>query len=122
QDRSGADVQQFQSIMARFGLPDARVDIVGGQNCPTGCVQIRAKSLTELGLTPTVSPTASATPTAGASATPTAGASATPSTSPSAIASPTPTASGSQLPGTLRGDQLRAALAGAARISPNEIN
>src|SRR5438552_2324114 len=59
QDRSGADVQQFQSIMARFGLPDARVDIVGGQNCPTGCVQIRAKSLTELGLTPSSSPPAS---------------------------------------------------------------
>src|SRR5207248_10311688 len=64
-----------------------------------------------------------ATPAAGASAAPAAGASATPTTSPSAAASPTPTASaGSQLPGTLKGDQLRAALARAARISPNQIN
>jgi preprotein translocase subunit SecF len=114
QDKSGASVQEFQGIMARFGLPDARVEIVGGQNCPTGCIQIRAKSLTELGLTPTVSPSASATPTTGASATPT--------TSPSA-ASPTPTASATpQSPGTLRGDQLRAELARVAGISPDEIN
>jgi preprotein translocase subunit SecF len=114
QDESGASVQEFQAIMARFGLPDARVEIVGGQNCPTGCIQIRAKSLTELGLTPTVSPSPSATPTTGASATPT--------TSPSA-ASPTPTASATpQTPGTLRGDQLRAELARVAGISPNEIN
>jgi preprotein translocase subunit SecF len=114
QDESGASVQEFQAIMARFGLPDARVEIVGGQNCPTGCIQIRAKSLTELGLTPTASPSPSATPTTGASATPT--------TSPSA-ASPTPTASATaQIPGTLRGDQLRAELARVAGISPNEIN
>ena len=77
QDKSGDSVQDFQAIMARFGLPDARVEIIGGQNCPTGCVQIRTKSLTELGLTPAVTPSASATPT-GASATPTSGASATP--------------------------------------------
>src|SRR5207249_4888448 len=76
-DRSGATVEDFQAIMARFGLPDARVEIVGGPNCPTGCVQIRTKSLTELGLTPTVTPTTSATPTA----------------SPSATAAPTPTPS-----------------------------
>jgi len=121
QDESGASVQDFQAIMARFGLPDARVEIVGGQNCPTGCVQIRAKSLTELGLTPTVSPSASATPTSGPSATPTSGASAPPTASPTAPPSSTP-AAGSQLPGTLKGDQLRAELAGAAGISPNEIN
>src|SRR5438046_122639 len=95
QDKSGDSVQDFQAIMARFGLPDARVEIIGGQNCPTGCVQIRTKSLTELGVTPAVSPTASA--------------------------SPTP-AAGSQIPGTLKGDQLRAELARAAGISPNEIN
>jgi preprotein translocase subunit SecF len=120
QDKSGASVQEFQAIMARFGLPDARVEIVGGQNCPTGCIQIRTKSLTELGLTPAVTPSASATPTTGASATPTSGASATPTASPTA-ASPTP-AAGSQLPGALKGDQLRAELARVARISPNEIN
>jgi preprotein translocase subunit SecF len=120
QDKSGGSVQEFQAVMARFGLPDARVEIVGGQNCPTGCVQIRTKSLTELGLTPAVTPNASATPTTGASATPTTGASATPTASPTA-ASPTP-AAGSQLPGTLKGDQLRAELARVARISPNEIN
>src|SRR6266508_3801977 len=105
QDKSGAGVQEFQAIMARFGLPDARVELVGGQNCPTGCIQIRAKSLTELGLTPAVSPSPSATPTTGPSA-----------------ASPTPTASATpQTPGTLRGDQLRAELARVAGISPNDI-
>src|SRR2546428_6670 len=121
QDKSGDSVQDFQAIMARFGLPDARVEIIGGQNCPTGCVQIRTKSLTELGLPPAVTPSASAPPTPGASATPTSGASATPTASPTASASPTP-AAGSQIPGTLKGDQLRAELARAARISPNEIN
>src|SRR5438093_5071193 len=90
QDKSGASVQDFQAVMSRFGLPDARVENVGGQNCPTGCVQIRTKSLTELGLTPAVTPSASATtgasatPTSGASATPTSGASATPTASPTA--------------------------------------
>ena len=121
QDKSGDSVQDFQAIMARFGLPDARVEIIGGQNCPTGCVQIRTKSLTELGLTPAVTPSASATPTTGASATPTSGSSATPTASPTASASPTP-AAGSQIPGTLKGDQLRAELARAGGISPNEIN
>src|SRR5437773_11132914 len=99
QDKSGASVQDFQAVMSRFGLPDARVEIVGGQNCPSGCVQIRTKSLTELGLTPAVTPSASATPTTGASATPTSGASATPTASPTASASPTP-AAGSPIPGT----------------------
>jgi len=130
QDRSGASVQDFQAIMARFGLPDARVEIVGGPNCPTGCAQIRTKSLTELGLTPTVTPSASATPTTaasstpttGASATPTTGASATPTTSPSAAASSTPTSSATPTLPVLKGDQLRAELARAAGISPNEIN
>src|SRR5438128_7209837 len=121
QDKSGAAVQDFQAIMARYGLPDARVEIVGGQNCPTGCVQIRTKSLTELGLT--VTPSASATPTTSASSSPTTGASATPTTSPSAAASPTPTGTTTpSLPDVLKGDQLRSELARAAGISPNEIN
>jgi preprotein translocase subunit SecF len=96
---------------------------VGGQNCPTGCVQIRTKSLTDLGLTPTVTPSVSATPTTGASSSPTSGASATPSTSPSAAVSPTPTgsAAGGGI-GVLKGDQLRAELARVGGISPNEIN
>src|SRR5437867_899848 len=123
QDKSGASVQDFQAVMSRFGLPDARVEIVGGQNCPSGCVQIRTKSLTDLGLTPTVTPSVSATPTTGASSSPTSGASATPSTSPSAAVSPTPTgsAAGGGI-GVLKGDQLRAELARVAGISPNAIN
>src|SRR5438093_13527516 len=48
QDKSGDSVQDFQAIMARFGLPHARVGIVGGQKCPSGCVQIRRTTLTEL--------------------------------------------------------------------------
>jgi preprotein translocase subunit SecF len=120
-NKSGATVQQYQAIMARFGLPEAVVEIVGGQNCPQGCVLIRTRSLTELGLTPqssaspAVSPTATTTPSAGASATPTPSASATTSPTPAAT-----TPSGA-LP-TLRGDQLREALAGTAGISPNQID
>src|SRR2546430_12208952 len=52
QDKSGDSVQDFQAIMARFGLPDARVAIIGGQKCPTGCGPNPTKSLTEMGLTP----------------------------------------------------------------------
>jgi len=110
-NKSGATVQQYQGIMARFGLPEAVVEIVGGQNCPQGCVLIRTRSLTELGLTPqssaspTVSPTATATPSASATTSPT----------------PAATTPSGGLP-TLRGDQLREALAGTAGISPNQID
>jgi len=119
ENRSGVAVKTFQAIMAKYGLPDARVEIVGGRSCPSGCVQIRAKSLTELGLTPAASP--SPTPTTSASAS--ASASASPSPTASASASPTPAPSPTQtvLP-TLKGDQLRAELAQAAGISPNDIN
>ncbi len=119
---SGASVPDYQAVMSRFGLPDAEVEIVGGTGCPvSGCVDIKTKSLTQLGFnqatpspspsvtataapTPSVSASATAAPTATASATaaptPTAtatsGATATPTPTPSATAtggSPTPTAS-----------------------------
>src|SRR2546430_15353894 len=98
QDKSGYSVQDFQAIMARFGLPDARVEIIGGQNCPTGCVQIRTKSLTELGLTPAVTPSASAPPTTGASATPTSGSAPPPHAGP-APPRPPPPPGGATKPG-----------------------
>jgi preprotein translocase subunit SecF len=112
-NRSGASIRDYQTIMSRFGLGDAKVEIVG-----SGTVDIKTKSLTQLGLTPTTTP--SPTPTAsGASPTPTATGAATPTAS--ASVSPSPTAS----PATgssLRGDQLRAVLARTAGISVNEIN
>jgi preprotein translocase subunit SecF len=124
-NKSGASVQEYQTVLSRFGLSDARVEILG-----TGTVQIRTRSLTELGFsTPTTSP--SATPTASVSPTgsPTPTASATPGASPSSTASPavTPSATASTpappivLP-TLKGDQLRAALARTAGVSIDQIN
>src|SRR6266508_6280925 len=62
-NRSGASVGDYQAIMARFGLGDAKVEIVG-----SGTVDIKTKSLTQLGLTPA---TPSPTPTAPPSPTPT---------------------------------------------------
>jgi preprotein translocase SecF subunit len=122
-NRSGASVGDYQAIMARFGLRDAKVEIVG-----TETVNIKAQSLTELGLTPGASPTpsVSVSPTTGTSPTPSATASASPTPTPSA--SPTPTASASPTPtasprsSSLRGDQLRAALARAAGISVDQIS
>jgi preprotein translocase subunit SecF len=143
-DRSRASVADYQRIMARYGLGDAQVEIITGGDCQNGCVNIRSRSLTELGLiapppaTPAPSPSVSAatpTPSASGSASPSATATSTPS-----AASPTPTASASAgaspsaspvpsatpagagaLP-TLKGDQLRAALAREAGISVNDIN
>src|SRR6266498_2273317 len=97
-NRSGASIRDYQAIMSRFGLGDAKVEIVG-----SGTVDIKTKSLTQLGLTPTTpSPTPTPTTTAG-------------SASPSPTASP---ATGS----SLRGDQLGTALARTAGISVNEIS
>jgi preprotein translocase subunit SecF len=128
-NRSGASVKDYQAIMSRFGLADAKVEIVGSNT-----VDIKTKSLTQLGLTPaapsptpsvTVSPTSGATPTPTATGpatpTPTASASASPSSTATAAPSPAPSAT----PGaasSVRGDQLRAALARTAGISVNEIN
>jgi preprotein translocase subunit SecF len=132
-NKSGAAVQDYQTVLSRFGLSDARVELLG-----TGTVEIRTRSLTELGFsTPTTSPSASASPTgsptAGSSPTPTptpsSTASASPGASPSSSASPavSPSATASTpappivLP-TLKGDQLRAALARTAGISVDQIN
>jgi preprotein translocase subunit SecF len=120
---SGASVADYQAVMARFGLRDAKVEIVG-----SGTVNIKTQSLTELGLSPgaspSPSPTAVPTSTASPSATPTTSPTPTPtataSPSPTPTSSPSPTAS--PRPSSLRGDQLRTALARTAGISINEIN
>jgi preprotein translocase subunit SecF len=43
-DRTGASVAQFQSVLAKYGRPDAEVEILG-----TNKVTIKTKSLTDLG-------------------------------------------------------------------------
>jgi preprotein translocase subunit SecF len=113
-NQSGASVSDYQAVMARFGLSDAKVEIVGGET-----VDIKTRSLTQLGFStaPSPSPTATASPTAG----PTPTATASPSPTPTASPSPSPTSTPG--PGSsLRGDQLRAALARTAGISVNEIS
>ncbi|MGH2554936.1 MAG: hypothetical protein ACRDHO_04375, partial [Actinomycetota bacterium] len=129
ENRSGASVGDYQAIMARFGVGEAKVEIVGGET-----VDIKTESLTELGLTqtspspsptitpsPTGTPTPTPTPTATGSPSPSPTATATPSPTAGATASPSPTTSPGAVP-TLRGDQLREALARTAGISVNDIN
>jgi preprotein translocase subunit SecF len=119
-NRSGASVQDYQAVMARFGLGDAKVEILGGNT-----VEIKTKSLTELGLTalaPSPTPTATVSPTATGSASPSPSASASASPTPAASASPSPSPTPSPGTSSLRGDQLRTALARTAGISVNEIN
>jgi preprotein translocase subunit SecF len=95
ENKSGASVQDYESIMARFGRQDAQVAILG-----TGTVQIKTRSLTELGAVPSPTPTATATTSPGAtpSGTPTPSATpsatATPSPSPTATPTVTPTTEG----------------------------
>ncbi|MGH2573062.1 MAG: protein translocase subunit SecF [Actinomycetota bacterium] len=121
ENRSEASVADYQAVMARFGLEEATVEILGG-----GTVAIRTESLTELGApaTPspaTPSPTTTATPSPTATPTPTASptqdSSPTPAPSPTATASPTPTTATS-----IRADRLRQALADLAGIGLEEIN
>jgi preprotein translocase subunit SecF len=136
-NRTGASIAEYQTVLGRFGLSDAEVEVVGGTGCPaSGCVDIKTRSLTELGFnqappSPTPSATVAPTPTAAASATPTPTPSAT-STSeatptPSAsAATPSPSASASPaVTGTLptpKGDLLRGGLARVAGITTNDIN
>jgi preprotein translocase subunit SecF len=118
ENRSSASVADYQEVMARFGLEDAQVEILG-----SGTVNIRTESLTELGAPPTTaspSPTATPSPTTESptpSPTPTPTPTATPTESPSPTASPTPDA-----PTSFRADRLREALAAEAGISVDEIN
>jgi preprotein translocase subunit SecF len=135
-NRSGASVADYQAVMSRFGVAEAQVEFVGA-----GTVQIRTKSLTQLGFgtvststgaaspspsptseaSPSVVPSPSASPSESPSPSPTPSASPTPSVTP--IPSPTPpVASPSAGLPTLKGDQLRTALATVAGISANEIN
>jgi preprotein translocase subunit SecF len=136
---SGAPVNDYQAIMSRFGVKDAETELIGGGNCPSGCVQIKTKrSLTDLGVTAAApSPSPSAAPSASASASPSE--SASPSASPSASASPTasatpsagasasapasvaPTPTSTGVP-TFKADQLKAALARRGGISVNDIS
>jgi preprotein translocase subunit SecF len=140
-NKSGASVNSYKAIMSEFGVGDAEVELIGGGNCPSGCIQIKTKrSLTDLGVTavapsPSATPSTSASPSASASASaspsPSASASPSPSASPSASASPTPSASASAsaapapsptgIP-TFKADQLKAAVARTAAISVSEIN
>src|SRR5437763_2740514 len=114
-NRSGASVADYQRILSSFGLSNATVEIVAGQDCPSGCVNIKTKSLTTLGEagSPSASPSVSASPSASPAASASPSASATPA--PGARASPSPLEVFH--PTTLRGDQLRAALARQAHIS-----
>jgi preprotein translocase subunit SecF len=119
QNRSGASVADYQRVMARFGLAEAQVEILG-----SGTVNIRTESLTELGAPATTpSPTATASPTSEPSPTPTPTPTASPTESPSPTASPTvapsPTAT---TPTSFRADRLRQAVADVAGISADEIN
>jgi preprotein translocase subunit SecF len=134
-NKKGASVQDYQTVLSQFGLSDARVELLG-----TGTVEIRTRSLTELGFsTPTASPSPSASPTGSPSTGPSATPTASPTASPSASASPGATPSSSASPAvspsatattpappivlpTLKGDQLRAALARTAGISVDQIN
>jgi preprotein translocase subunit SecF len=54
-NRSGASVTQFQSIMANYGRSDAEVEVLSGtQSCGATqaeeCINVKTKSLTDLGL------------------------------------------------------------------------
>jgi preprotein translocase subunit SecF len=143
-NKSGASVADYQRVLNKYGLGEAQVEILQGTQCPQGCVNIKSKSLTELGLIAQPAPPlpASPTPTASVSASPSATAS--PSASPSASASPSPSASASASPGatpspsvtasaspstapaatvtTAKADRLRNELARVAGIDPGEIN
>src|SRR5690242_18880356 len=113
---SGATVPDYQAVMSRFGLPDAELEIVGGTGCPVaGCVNIKTKSLTELGFnqaTPTAAPSASTIVTPSASAS--AGATASPSASASATAAPTPSASATATAGATGSPTPSASASGAS--------
>src|SRR5204862_756272 len=88
-DRSGASVTDYQRILAKYGIKEATVEIVAGQDCPQGCVNIRTKSLTTLaGPATSASPSASSFAPATTAPSPSASASAAPSPSASASASP----------------------------------
>jgi preprotein translocase subunit SecF len=130
-NNSGANVKDYQAIMLRFGVTDAETELIGGGNCPNGCVQVKTKlSLTDLGVTaPAPSPSPSGSATASASPSPGASASPSPSAAPSASASATASASPSVAPSptstvipTFKADQLKAALAQKAGISVNDIS
>lgn len=129
ENRSGASVSDYQRVMARFGLGDAQVEVVGDRT-----VAIRTESLTELGgppATATPTPAPSPTGTQGASPSPTATASpdASPSPTASPDASPSPTGSPTVAPSptataptSFRSDRLRQSLAEVAGINADEIN
>ncbi|HEX9312024.1 MAG TPA: protein translocase subunit SecF [Actinomycetota bacterium] len=135
-NRSGATVGDYTRVLNTFGLKEAKVEILTGGQCPQGCVNIRSKSLTQLGLlapapttpspsavgspTPSANPSASASASAAPTPTPTATAAPTPSASASVSASPTPPPVAQAT--TPEADRLRLALAKEAGVSANDIN
>jgi preprotein translocase subunit SecF len=130
-NKSGASVADYQRVLNKYGLGEAQIEILQGTQCTEGCVNIKSKSLTELGLiaqpAPSVpaSPSATASPTATApspSASPSASASASPSASPSASASASPSTAPAATVTTAKADRLRNELARVAGIDPGEIN
>jgi preprotein translocase subunit SecF len=138
-NRSGVSVQEYQQIMARFGLPDAQVEVIGANQ-----ISIRTESLAEAAApepsaspSPEASASASGSPEASPSATSSAAATSTPTpsttstseaaASPTATGSVSPSASASAGPGItgtqrVRADELRAALARKAGIPVDQIN
>lgn len=134
-NRSGASVAEYQAVMARFGHPDARVELLGDNE-----VNIRTENLAQErpGAPPAPSPPATPSPTAASPAgTPSPGGTGTPSptapptATPSPTGSPTPTATAAAPPSPsptpagqqgARAERLRRALAAVAGISPDEIS
>jgi len=129
-NRSGASAGDYQRVLNRFGLGEAKVEIFQGGQCPPGgCVSIQSKSLEQLGLV--AAPTPSSIPSATSTASPSPSASATPSPSATPSAAPTPSAtataaSPSPPPAaratTPKADQLRNLIARTAGINTSEIN
>src|SRR5919197_1251105 len=40
-NKSGATVADYQRVLNRFGLSEAKVEILQGGNCPVGCVNVK---------------------------------------------------------------------------------
>jgi len=122
-NRSGDSVQEYQRVMARFGLPDAQIEILGGNE-----VSIRTESLAEPAApaptpSPSVTPSASPSPSVTPSATPSPTSSAAvvgPTVSPAASPpTPTPTSTGDASASPSTGASATASPSAAVSASPS---